>query len=256
MKSRILLFYISLIFFLLFMLSCGSKKNIVYFQDTDKIPAYMYETDSSKYIIRITPNDNLSIRVSAANPQSVEIFNLSQTESGSGVSGYLVDEEGYINFPVLGRIKLAGLTKSEAVGLLENKISKSYAENPIVSIRFTNYKITILGEVKTPGTYVIENEKVSLPEIIAMAGDMTINGERKEVLICRVISGEKQFFKMDMTSPEIFFSPHFFLQQNDIVYVQPNKAKVDSSSSSYRNIPFIFSIVTFAITMIALFSQK
>ncbi len=254
MNSRILPQCFLIILLTLFF-SCSSKKNIVYFQDTDKIPEYVYENDSSKYSIRIAPNDNLLIKVYAANPQAVEIFNNSSMDNGSNLSGYLIDEEGYINFPVLGRIKLAGLTKAEAINLLQGKISEKYAENPIVNIRFMNYKITVLGEVRNPGTYLIENEKISLPEIIAMAGDLTINGERKDVMICRVISGKKEFFKMDMTSPEIFFSPHFFLQQNDIVYVKPNKAKMDSSSSAYRNVSFVISIISFATAIVVLFSK-
>lgn len=235
--------------------SCGSAKDIDYFQDTDNIPSYVYDNDSSHYETRIFPNDNLLITVSAINPQSVEMFNVVRLEgityNISDYQGYLVDREGCINFPVIGKVDLSGRTKEEAVALLEHKISE-YVENPVVNIRFMNYKITVLGDVARPGAYTIPNEQVTIPEAIAMAGDINITGVRKDILLCRVVSGQKEFHHIDLTSPDLFFSPYFYLQQNDILYVKPNKAKIGTSSSIYRDAPLIISAISLIIAVLTL----
>jgi polysaccharide export outer membrane protein len=249
-KHRLLL---AVFVFLLFT-GCGSKKDIVYFQGIDK---YSTNTaDSASYTIRIVPNDNLLILVSALNPQAAEPFNtINFTKGGSTGNiewqGYLVDEQGNINFPVLGNIHLGGLTKTEAVNLLQEQISK-YIDNPVVNIRYLNYKISILGEVNRPGIFSISDEKVSILEAIALAGDLTIHGERRTVRICRVENGEKKFYKIDLTSPSLFYSPYYYLQQNDIVYVIPNASKAGSSTYN-QNLPLLLSVISVTLTAIALF---
>jgi polysaccharide export outer membrane protein len=216
----------------LFLASCGSSKDIIYFQDADRILNGNYD-DFSNSEVRIMPNDNLLILVSALNPQAAEPFNLvnlSRSYSNNlELQGYLVDENGNINFPVVGNLHIGGLTKAEAIQLIQNKISQ-YIENPVVNIRFMNYKVAVLGEVNRPGTYFVDNEKISIPEALARAGDMTIYGQRRDVLVCRVENGEKKVYHVDITSPSIFLSEVYFLQQNDIVYVLPNKSRVQSST--------------------------
>lgn len=245
----LLLFATTLIF-----TSCGSSKDVVYFQNVENI--YNHTNDSSEYQIRIIPNDNLLITVSAINPQAAEVFNAvkfdrSMSSQSLEWQGYLVDQQGNINFPVIGSIHVGGLTKSEAVDLLRNKISR-YIEDPVVNIRFLNYKITVLGEVNRPGVYSVSDEKITLPQALGLAGDMTIYGARKDVLICREVNGEKQFHRIDMTSPDVFQSPYYFLQQHDVVYVQPNNTK--SGSSTYnQNLPLLVSLISVVITAIALF---
>ncbi len=255
MKSTTLLLTTLFLATLLTFSSCGSARKTVYFQGTDSIPSFVYENDLSNYEIRINPNDNLLITVSAINPQSVEMFNTVKTErmtyNISDYQGYLVDKDGHINFPVVGDVPLAGLTKREAVTLLEQKISE-YVENPVVNIRFMNYKISVLGDVVRPGSYTITNEKVTIPEALALAGDMNITGVREDVLLCRVVNGKKEFYHIDMTSPELFFLPTFYLEQNDILYVKPNKAKIGTSSSIYRDAPLFISAVSLIIAVITL----
>ncbi len=237
--------------------SCGSPKDVVYFQNVES--KYNHIDDSSKYKIRIAPNDNLMIGVTSTNPQAADVFNVIKfdrsyppTESLAW-QGYLVDQKGNINFPIIGTIHLGGLTKSEAIELIKGKVSK-YIEDPVINIRFLNYKVSVLGEVNRPGTYTVNDERITLPQAIGLAGDMTIYGKRKNVLICREENGEKQFYRIDMTSPNVFQSPYYYLQQNDIVYVSPNGTK--SGSSTYnQNLPLIVSLISVLITAIALFTR-
>jgi polysaccharide export outer membrane protein len=241
---------LALFFALLLMItSCGSKKDILYFQDIESFP--LNTTDRAKYQLRILPNDNLLITVSALNPVAAEPFNsINLTGSyttGLEWKGYLVDERGEINFPVIGKVTVGGLTKAEAEKLLGDKITH-YIADPVVNIRFMNYKISILGEVNRPGTYTINDEKVSLPEAISLAGDLTIYGQRQNVRIYRMENGEKRYYTVDLTSPSVFYSPYYYLQQNDLVYVEPNKARAGASTYN-QSLPLIFSAISILVTV-------
>jgi len=246
--------YACALFFVLFLLtvtSCTSKKDVIYFQDSEYFASR--GMDKTKHQVYIVTNDNLLIRVSALNPTAAEPFNsISQNVTYSGNMewrGYLVDEKGEINFPVIGKISLAGLTKAAAESLLEEKIAQ-FISNPVVNIRIMNYKISILGEVNRPGSYTINDEKISLPQALALAGDLTIFGERRNVQIFRMQNGEKKVYTVDLTSPEIFYSPFFYLQQNDLVYIKPNGAKIRSGGLN-QNLSLIISSITFLITVLS-----
>lgn len=244
------LFFITLLFS-----SCGSPKDIAYLQDIDKILAESGRYDAASTAVIIKPNDNLFIKVSAINAEAAEIFNLippsvlSNTNSLS-YQGYLVDEDGYINFPLIGAIKVAGLTKKDATELISSKVS-NYISDPVVNIRFLNYKITVLGEVTNPGTYTISDEKISIFEAIGLAKDLTIYGKRENVIVYRNNNGKRESAQLNLNSAEIINSPYFYLQQNDVVYVEPNKAKSGSSTYS-QNLPLIISAISTAITAAAL----
>ncbi|MDH8702535.1 polysaccharide export outer membrane protein [Dysgonomonadaceae bacterium PH5-43] len=231
--------------------SCRSSKDIEYFQNTKDISDDMYRYDMSNYEIKIMPNDNLLITVLTDKPAVAEQFNVVDLSRGASNSlewqGYLVDQNGDINFPVIGKVHLGGLTKIQAVSLLQKKIGE-FIDEPLVNIRFMNYKVTVLGEVNRPGVFTINSEKLSLPEALALAGDMTIYGQRENVEICRVENGEKKFYYVDMTSPEVFFSEAYYLQQNDIVYIRPNKSK--SMSSSYN--PMVGTLISVATLLITI----
>ncbi|MDR1609879.1 MAG: polysaccharide biosynthesis/export family protein [Candidatus Symbiothrix sp.] len=234
--------------------SCGSKKDILYFQDIESFPPNT--TDYAKYQLHIVPNDNLLITVSALNPMAAEPFNsisLTNNSYTTGLEwkGYLVDNKGEINFPVIGKVALGGLTKSEAEKLLEDKISNYLTDKPVVNIRFMNYKISIFGEVNKPGTYTITDERVSLPEMISLAGDLTIYGQRRNVRIYRMENGEKKYYTVDLTNPAVFYSPYYYLQQNDIVYVEPNKARAGASTYN-QSLPLVFSAVSILVTVASL----
>ena len=221
------------IVFTLLLTACGSSKKIIYFQNAGSGTIASYQ-DASNYEIRITVSDNLLITVSTPqNPQAAEPYNLlSSNARGYAATlelyGYLVDENGDINFPELGTIHVAGLTKRELIDLLQDRLAQNII-NPVVNVRLLNYKISILGEVARPGSYAVDNERISLPDALAKAGDMTIYGSRRNVLVQREVNGEKKFYHVDMTSPHVFFSEVYYLQQNDIVYVQPNKSRVQAA---------------------------
>lgn len=245
-------YYRLFIFALLpFLFSCATTKKTVYFQGIDESN---FEAFKSSYEVKIMPGDNLYITVSTIDSEASEMYNtLSKSNNVNAetldITGYLVDSEGNINFPGLGTVKLGGLTKTEAIRHMTELLSK-FLIDPIVNIRIVNYKVTILGEVAKPGTYNIKEEKVTLLEALGMAGDMTIYGKRKNVLVCRDINGEKHFERIDMTSADVFNSPYFYLKQNDIVYVQPNKAR--SGSSAYnQNLSLGVSLLSLIVTIIA-----
>lgn len=256
MKHQFTYYCFTISIFITFFLfsSCGSKRDIVYFQELNTF----YLEDDVKYKTKIVPYDNLFITVTASNPEAVEEFNFSQLNRGSlttatiDIFGYLVDQNGNINFPGLGEVHLAGLTKKDAIDLLQEKISIYLTIKPIVNIRFLNYKVSVLGEVNRPGVYTISDEKISIPQAIALAGDLTIYGERRNVQLRRIEDGEIKCYIIDLTSSELFYSPYYYLQQNDILYISPNKTKAGSSTYN-QNLPLLVSLISVTITAIALF---
>jgi len=234
--------------------SCGTKRDIVYFQNYDS----MSEQGVMDFRTRIMPNDNLFITVTASKPEAVEVFNLAQFTRGSvstaalDIFGYLVDNKGNINLPLVGEVKVAGLTKSEAINLLQDKINYYLTEKPIVNIRILNFKISVLGEVNRPGTYTITDEKISIIQALSLAGDLTIYGERNSVQLKRIEKGELRTHIIDLTSNDLFFSPYYYLQQDDLLYVSPNKTKAGSSTYN-QNLPLFVSLISVTITAVALF---
>ena len=224
----------------IFLASCQSYKKVPYLQDAEVInQAQQLET---LYDAKIMPKDLLTIVVSCTNPELAVPFNLvaatpasvsavnSQSTVQPVLQQYLVDNEGRINFPVLGTLKVGGLTKSEAEQLIVNNLKPYIKESPIVTVRMANYKISVLGEVARPGTFTISNEKVNLLEALAMAGDMTVWGLRDNVKLIREdANGKQEIHTLDLNKAETILSPYYWLQQNDVVYVTPNKAKARNS---------------------------
>ena len=253
------LFLSLLVLFMLF--SCGTKEDVVYFNGVNNkdnivgIDSYMptYHID-----------DELVIVVNALDPEAARPFNLTNVSvsmdrlDGYGrerLQTYIVDPEGYIDFPVLGKIKIAGLNRDQATNLLEEKL-KDYIKDPIVNIRTTNYKITVLGEVNRPGTYTATNERITLIEALGMAGDMTIHGERENVLVIRDYDGKKTFTRVNLKSKDLFESPVYYLTQNDVVYVEPNKAQARASkigagtSVAISIVGILISVATLVVTIV------
>lgn len=217
--------------------SCQSYKKVPYLQDTEAIERTFQQGDL--YDAKIMPKDLLTIVVSCTNPELAMPFNLTmaspaignaQGTSQSALQAYLVDNEGKINFPVLGELKVSGLTKKQAEQLIMKNLKPYIKEAPIVTVRMVNYKISVLGEVARPGTFTISNEKVNLFEALAMAGDMTVWGIRDNVKLIREnIDGKQEIVTLDLNKADIIFSPYYWLQQNDIIYVTPNKVKARNS---------------------------
>lgn len=242
--------------FLLF--SCASRKNIVYYQNIDTIAAGQ---KANSYEVKIQPDDLLMIIVSAEDPEIALPFNLStiatqndsNLQSATGqrtIQSYLVDKSGNIEFPVLGKLQIGGLTRTEALQLLKDKIS-IYIKNPIINLRIMNFKISMQGEVNIPGSYSITSERVTLIEALSMAKDMTIYGKRDNILIIREVNGIKSYNRVDITKADFINSPFYYLAQNDVVYVEPNKTKVNASAVG-PNTSVIISAVSILISLCVL----
>lgn len=244
------------------MTSCKTSNQITYFQDITQNTSGILTEQKINYEAKICPDDQLSIFVSSIDPNSVAVFNLPLTSylnpgemnvsATPTMQTYLVNTDGCIDFPVLGKIKVAGQTRSELAENLKKKISV-YAKSPLVTIKIQNFKVSILGEVNVPGTKVITNERISVLDAIGMAGDLTIYGERTNVLIIRDNNGKKTYHRLDLTSSEALSSPYYYLQQNDIIYIEPNKARKSNSrysQSAQFNISVASTIVS-AISVLA-----
>ena len=236
--------------------SCASKKDLVYYQDIDNMGQ---KEKSFGYEIKIQPDDLLMIIVSADDVESAIPFNLKSVNLPSNLSTaggvettqkYLVDMKGEIEFPVLGKLKVSGHSRTEVLKMLKEKIAK-YIENPIINIRIMNFKVTVQGEVNMPGTYQVDSERITLPEALSMAKDLTIYGKRNNILIVREIDGVKSYNRVDITKSDFINSPFYYLSQNDLVYVEPNKTKINGASVG-ANTGVIISATSLLITLITL----
>lgn len=235
-----------LIFSLLALASCGTKKDVVYFQNAKDFETIV---DTDTFTPKFKVNDIVNIHVSTYDLEAVKPFNLyigNENSSSSSAIDYLVDIDGNIDYPVLGKIKLLGLTVDEAKDLLKEKLV-GYLKDPIINIRIQNFRVSILGEVRSPGVYSISGERSTILEAIGMAGDLTIKGKRKNVMVIRDFNGTKTYTRIDLTNKELFNSPVYYLTQNDIVYVEPNKSAISTSSLDTRTSTAI-SIASILIT--------
>lgn len=220
---------------------CANTKDVAYFQNRDD-----FKSDNSQplYDARIMPKDVLTITVSTTEPEAAVPFNMTvPTTISTGLSKnstshpvlqtYLVDNNGDIDFPIIGKLHLGGLTKSQAEKLVHDKITPymNANENPIVTVRMANYQISVIGEVAHPGMYSVSNEKINVLEALAKAGDLSIHGVRNNVQLIREdAQGHKTFHTLNLNDANIVNSPYYYLQQNDILYVEPNKVKAQNSS--------------------------
>lgn len=244
--------------------SCKIQKDMLYFPDfavnetvTQVIPDSLKDFESP-----ISPDDMLMITITALDPNAVAIFNLPlQNYLTPGTTTviatpvmqtYLVDSEGYIDFPVIGRIKLGGLTRREAINVMKAEISQ-YVEDPIVTLSCVNYKFSVLGEVSRPGTYEYGSERLTILEAIGTASDMTIYGNHTNVLVIREQNGVRTYNRVDLSSPDIFTSPYYYIQRNDVIYVEPNSARQGYSTYSQdkQYTVSIVSAITSAASVIA-----
>ncbi|MFC2110132.1 polysaccharide biosynthesis/export family protein [Bacteroidota bacterium] len=236
--------------------SCASRKKIVYFQDVD--------SKEFKEVANYSPvfkaDDQLSITVSSIDNLAAAPYNLpvasfntegSQTAGNQALQTYIIAKDGTVNFPQLGKLHLAGLTRVEAVAMIQKKL-KPFLKEPLVNIRLLNFKVTVLGEVFKSGSFSVNTERISILDAIGMAGDLNIYGMRNNVLVIREANGAKEFHRVDLTASDVFDSPAYYLQQNDVVYVEPNKPKINSSINSSAN-GLIISTVSLLLTVISIF---
>lgn len=235
--------------------SCANTRPAVYFADEPDSTTVRNLTPPKTYI---QPNDILSISVSSLNPQATIIFNNPnmQTVTASSATGgilqtpgYLVNAAGYIQYPVLGDIKVAGLTTDQIrKQISESLVDKKLLLDPIVMVRQLNFKVSVLGEVGHPTVINVPSEKISLLEALGLAGDITIYGRKDNVMVIREEDGIKKIKHIDLNSDELFNSPYYYLKSNDIVLVSANKNKIASTSRSNQVLPIVFS----ALSLIAI----
>ncbi|MGB3453651.1 MAG: polysaccharide biosynthesis/export family protein [Moheibacter sp.] len=236
--------------FALILNSCASSKDIVYFQG-DAIPTTVYEEN----IPTLQPGDNLSINVIGSDSRAIQPFNqvgdedLKTGGSGAPSKSFTIDSDGNIEFPILGKLKLSGLTRDEAAAMIKSKLG-SYIVDPSVTIKINNFRITVMGEVTSPGVFNLDNERVSILDALAMAGDMKIEGKRNNIMIIRERGGQKTINTIDLTKRETLDSPFFYLKQNDVVYVEPNQARVQSSK--ILNYSTVISVVSIGIALVSI----
>lgn len=229
MKNKI--FQFLCIFSLVIITSCGSRKDIVYFQNQEQLT-----TSFEQYIPKIQPTDQLAIVISASDVAAAAPFNqlstIQTTSNSNSLSPYsptyTVDESGNISLPMVGNVKVGGLTRGQAIETIKEKVSK-YIVNPGVNVNFVNFRISVLGEVSRPGSFIVPTERITLLDALGMAGDMTIKGKRENVTVIRESNGVKERHSVNLTSESALNSPVYYLAQNDVVYVEPNSAQVSAS---------------------------
>lgn len=246
----------------LFLSSCGVQyKTIPYFTDLPADSA-VQEQIQNQSALRIQKADILGLTVTSLNPEASVIYNRGNTSSVQGnvggnidpvltSNGFVVDQNGNIQMQSIGDIKVEGLTTVQARAIIEQKLTK-FLKEPVVSLKIVNYRISVMGDVLRPGVYPVSNERVSLTEALSMAGDLNITAQRNNVLLIREINGERQYIRLDLQSKSLFSSPYYYLQNNDVLYIQPGKTKYASVDASYRNV----SIVLSALSVIALLISR
>lgn len=242
MASRIMFVILSV--FMLTVTSCTSTKNFTYFNNTKDST---FESMISNVEPIIQPSDIFTISVTSLNKEASEDFNNNKTGDNGG---YLVNTDGHIQMPTLGKIKAAGFTKTQLTEEITNIIlSRKLLLEPIVTIRYTNFQVTLIGEVNNPTVITVPNEKISLLNAIAQAGDLTIYGKRDNILLIREKDGKRNTHHININTEDFFTSPYYYLQPNDVVYVEPNKAKIATSGRSQQILPIALTAVSFLLVI-------
>lgn len=228
--------------------SCVSTKNAVYFNNVSDTTV---KTVNAAFEPVIQKNDILQITVSSLNPQEAVIYNLPNASTGGAPggtagsaagTGFLVDQQGFIQYPVFGQVKAEGLTTKALTDTLRNQFEKrQLLLNPVVNVRFLNYRVTVLGEVAKPAVVNVTSEKISILEALGMAGDITVYGKKDNVMLIREVEGQRTIKRLNLNEGTIFTSPYYFLQPNDIVYVEPTKSRVAGADRSRQVLPVVLS---------------
>ncbi|MCC9167202.1 polysaccharide biosynthesis/export family protein [Pontibacter harenae] len=248
--------------------SC-SQRNLAYLSDLQSENVYVEEIKNNAEP-KIQTDDILSISVNSMSPETNFLFNNTLHMKVNGPvgsanysnrieelnEGYLVDKNGDIKFPVIGKINLAGLTKEEASEKLSVILAKEYVKNPVVVVRFMNFKVTVIGEVNDPSTFTIPASKINIFEALGYAGDMTAYGKRENVLIMREKNGERSAVRLNLNNKDVLNSPYFYLQQNDIVYVEPDKSKGAQANINRSNVQFGVTVVLSLLSIITLYATN
>lgn len=238
--------------------SCGSRKNMIYLQNDSTQINTLYE----QYVPKIQVNDILTIAVTAADPKVTVPFNsISAMSTGNMAQSvdmalrptYTVDSNGDITMAMLGKVHVLGLTRIQAIEKIRTELEQ-YIKDPGVNMNFNNFRVSVLGEVAKPGSFIIPTERVTILEALSMAGDLTIRGVRQNVLLIREVDGQKTMHRLDLTKQNTLNSPYYYLAQNDVIYVEPNKAQINNSKLG-ANSNIIISIASLLITVISVLTR-
>lgn len=230
--------------------SCGTSKDVVYFQDLKPGESEIIMPEVKA--ITVQPEDKISIIVNSRDPQLTDLFNLPyvsrqlgqslrnglSTGTNNGVSGYTVDAEGDIDFPVLGKVHVAGMKREEIAEHIKNElVTKNLVKDPVVTVEFMNLCVSVMGEVNNPGRFAIDRDRITILDALSMAGDLTIYGNRQKVMVLRQEDGQQRVYGVNLTSGEhVYTSPAYYLQQNDVVYVEPNDVRSRQSTVNGNNV--------------------
>jgi polysaccharide export outer membrane protein len=243
------------IFFLIaFVLgSCISQKDMIYVKNIDINEKYIAKDLNKSKDLVIGTGDQLSITVDGVDRESIRPFNI-QHDLNPSIRSYLVDSKGDITFPVVGKIRVNGLTKAEITKLVDEKLTP-FLKNPTITVQLENFQVSVLGEVNRPGKYSTQNDRITIFEALSLAGDITLYGKKRNVLVTRELNGKIEFARLDLTSPEIFKSEYYFLKQNDVIYIEPNRLKPVYSPNVQSQLSIV-GIATTLITSIVLIIKK
>lgn len=251
--------YLFITTLVLLLASCASREKMVYLVDIEQ-----KETEINlNYEPKLQPDDVLSIVVSSNVPELVAKFNpgitmyqaMSERTGGQQrLQTYLIDSEGYIIFPVLGKIQLGGLTSTQAADALTDAL-KPFVVDASVNLRLMNFKVTVQGEVVRPGTFTLESERITLFQALSLAGDIALYGKRDNILIIREVDGKRSYNRVDITKPDFMDSEFYYLAPNDVVYVEPNKIRINSSAVG-PNLTFALSALSLLTTIVVIIISK
>jgi len=252
-KSTLLVSSAFYIFVLCQLTGCVSPQKLIYFQRGTTSGDTLAIT--SPYIPTIRSGDIISVQVTSLNPEASNFFNpyssiasidrnTGGTATVSQSPGYLVATDGKIELPLIGKLTVAGLTTAQAGDRIREEL-KAFLKEPTVNVRNMNFRISVLGEVVRPSLFTIQNEQITLPEALSLAGDVTIYGRRDNIMLIREIDGKRTFNRLDLTRRDVFNSPFYYLHPNDIVYVEPGKARVASTDRAYQVVPIVLSALSF-----------
>ncbi|MCL6266216.1 polysaccharide biosynthesis/export family protein [Flagellimonas myxillae] len=218
----------------LMLFSCGPQKGVVYFEDASQFETLV---DDNAFTTKFKVDDLISIHVSTLDPEASAPFNLFRGAGEGGIRpeqvNYLVDKNGEIDFPVIGKVRVVGLSPSETQNLLREKLA-DYLKNPIINIRIRNFTVTVLGSVNRPGTYEVNGEKINIMEALGLAGDINIKGRRDNIMVIRDFDGTKVYNRINLNNKDALKSPVYYLTQNDVVYVEPNESGKTASNFDQR----------------------
>lgn len=237
--------------------SCASYDKIPYFQDLSR-SKITNEDITNASLQTIQPDDRIAINVTSVNPEAAAVFNNNTQNAGttttSPVYGYMVDKKGQVNLPLVGLVKVSGLTTDQLSTQLQQQLT-SYLSRPTVTVRIVSFKVAVLGDVLRPDIYTSNSERLTITEALSLAGDLNITAKRDDIILVREIEGKRTYIPIDLTSKKVFESPYFYMKSNDLLFVQPSKHKLANVDTGYRNASLIISALSLIAISISLFTN-